>query len=29
MRVRLFVELNPGYCEAKQPPYCDFELLDR
>lgn len=29
MRVRLFVELNPGYCEAEQPPYCDFELLDR
>jgi hypothetical protein len=29
MRVRLFVERNPAYCEAKQPPFCDFQLLDR
>lgn len=29
MRVRLFVEQNPAYCDGKQPPYCDFELLER
>lgn len=29
MWVRLFVERNPDYCEAKQAPYCDFRLGDR
>jgi TonB family protein len=28
MRVRLLVNRNPAYCETKQPPYCDFRLLD-
>ncbi len=29
MRVRLFVEQDPTYCDSKQAPYCDFERLDR